>query len=135
MSSTQVIASNPSWQNGPTVAAGQSVTLTLSAQGNGQPQAWGVIDPGNRGLNTAVGNGVPAGNGATAPGFQEGALIVKDGASQFHTFPSPIGSLTIGTPGQVSFMANDYGDPGQVIQFGFHGARFTDNTGQMVVDW
>jgi hypothetical protein len=135
MPSFQVIASNPSWQNGPVVAPGQSVTLSVPLGGNGQPQEWGVIDPANRGLNTVTGNGVQAGGGATAPGFQEGALIVKDGASQFHTFPTSNGSLMIATPGQVSFMANDYGDTGVVIQFGFHGARFTDNTGQIVVNW
>jgi hypothetical protein len=135
---TAIQARTAIWQSPTSLARGQTVTIWVPPGPNG-PQAWGVIDPGNRGLNSAAGNGVPAGEGFIRPGFPEGALLVRGADQVIRRFDKADGTLSFtAPPGQIGFIANDnYKNNGHPIPpgFGFYGNGFDDNSGSITVKW
>ena len=133
-----VDAHNDSWQSVVSLEPGQKGRFYVPLAPNHQGiQMWGVIDPGNRGQNSILGNGVRAGNGFAAPGLPEGALLIKGGDGKIKTFDKAVGSVDISVPGSVAFLANDTRgtDDHHPIHIGFKGNGFTDNVGTITVNW
>jgi hypothetical protein len=83
-----------------------------------------VIDPAHRGYCGPSGGGVNGTGGIIQPGAPEGALLVHLADGEVYAFP-PSNVLTVGIPGQLVFIANDYQNTG---------AGFTDNEGYLVVN-
>jgi hypothetical protein len=135
---TAIEARNGGWQSPTSLSKNQTITIWIPP-GNSGPQSWSVIDPGHRGANSAIGNGVPAGDGFIRPGFPEGALLVRGGDQVIRHFDKPDGILSFSAPpGQVAFIANDnYKNNGHPIPpgFGFYGNGFDDNSGSITVKW
>jgi hypothetical protein len=133
-----VDAHNESWQSVVSLAPGQKGEFYVPlAPGPPGFQSWGVIDPGNRGQNTIVGNGVRAGDGFAAPGLPEGALLIKGGDGKIQTYDKPTGSVEISVPGSVAFLANDTQGTNDhhVFHIGFQGDGYADNFGTITVNW
>ncbi len=112
-------ARNASWQviKGVQIQSGQTAIITASG-------TWGVIDPRNRGYCGPSGDGVNGTGDIVEPGAPEGALLVHLADGEVYAFP-PSNVLTVGIPGQLAFIANDYQNTG---------AGFTDNKGYLIVN-
>lgn len=125
------------WQSPTSISRGQTVTVWVPSP-NGF-QTWHVIDHGHNDQNSAVGNGVVAGDGFIRPGFPEGALLVRGADQVIRSFAAPDGRLSFtAPPGQIAFIANDnYKWNGHPIPpgFGFYGNGFDDNSGSITVGW
>jgi hypothetical protein len=123
------------WQSPTSISRGQTVTVWVPSAGG--IQTWHVIDHGHNDQNTAVGNGVVAGDGFIRPGFPEGALLVRGADQIIRSFAEPDGRFSFtAPPGQIAFIANDnYKWNNHPIPpgFGFYGNGFDDNSGSITV--
>jgi len=100
-----VQASDSNWQfSGVTLAPTE--TAVISASGS-----WGVIDPPKRGYSGPKGYGVVASGNFRKPGAFEGCLLMQIGSGDVIAFSRDDETFTIHTPGRISFVANDGGDP------------------------